>query len=449
MSRFKTRCVALLAGLCAALSLTGPATAAPAPTAGLVLRSDTAINARLHELVFTTQHLDAPTFVRVLLPQGYSPARRYPVLMLLEGCCNAAPQARDWTDPAKGNAEAIVGGAQVILVMPDSGKGGFYSDWYNNGHGGNPRWESYHIGQLLPWVDAHYSTVPGRRGHAIAGFSMGGFGAMSYAARHPDRFVSAASFSGALDSNDPKAITTDEMLAGLDNPVPGSLWGPRSTQEARWRAHNPWDLAANLRGMHLALYTGNGNPGPFNKTFDATEGNSVHPQSVSMHNRLNALGIAHEWHDYGGGSHTWSYWRRDLSQYLPGMMATFARPPALPDPFAFTAAEPRFDAYGYQVTVNRTGPAFATLSGVTRNGFTLNATTSATVATATRYRAGAPYQVTVTTPRGTRIQTLHATRGGRLTIPITLGAFTTHQPDIDAVLGQRPETATITIAEHI
>ncbi len=449
MSRFKIRCAALLTGICATLSLAGPAVAAPAPSGGLTLRSDIAINARLHELVFTTPDLNAPTYVRVLLPQGYSAARRYPVLLLLEGCCNTAPQARDWTDPAKGNAEAIVGNAPVIVVMPDSGKGGFYSDWYNNGHGGNPRWESYHIGQLLPWVDAHYRTVAGRSGHAVAGFSMGGFGAMSYAARHPDRFVSAASFSGALDSNDAQAVTTDEMLAYLDNPVPGSLWGPRATQEIRWRAHNPWDLAANLRGMHLALYTGNGNPGPFDKTYDATEGKDVHPQSVSMHNRLNALGIAHEWHDYGGGSHTWSYWRRDLAQYLPGLMATFARPPAQPEPFSFTAAEPRFDAYGYQVTVHRDSMAFATLSGVSRSGFTLSATTSATVATATRYRAGTAYQVTITTPHGRQNQTLPAARDGRLTITVPLGAVSTNQSDIDALVSQGTETATVSISEHI
>ena len=83
---------------------------------------------------------------------------------------------------------------------------------------------------------------------------MGGFGAISYAARHPDRFTAAASFSGAVDTNDPAdiAITGDEPF------------GPRATQEVRWRGHNPWDLAANLRGLSLTVRTGNGLPGgPF------------------------------------------------------------------------------------------------------------------------------------------------------------------------------------------
>lgn len=449
MLPFRIRFAAALGGLFAVLSVAAPVAAAPAPSDGLTLRSDVRIDSRLHELVLTTPDLDSPTYVRVLLPQGYSPARHYPVLLLLEGCCNAAPQARDWTNPAKGDAEAVVGNAPVIVVMPDSGQGGFYSDWYNNGRGGNPRWENYHVDQLLPWIDAHYSTVPGRRGHAVAGFSMGGFGAMSYAARHPDRFVSAASFSGTLDSNLTQAVTTDEMLSYLDKPVPGSLWGPRSSQEIRWRAHNPWDLAGNLRGMYLALYTGDGKPGPYNTTYDSTEGDTVYPQNVSMNNRLNSLGIAHEWHDYGGGSHSWAYWRRDLAQYLPGLMRTFARPPAQPASFGFTAAEPRFDVYGYRVDVHRDALAFTTLGNVTRSGFTLAATTSATVVTAARYRSGAAYQVTVTTPRSRSDETLHVGRDGRLTISIPLGGFTTNQPDIDAAIGQHPETATVTIAEHI
>jgi S-formylglutathione hydrolase FrmB len=52
--------------------------------------------------------------------------------------------------------------------------------------------------ELVPWIDATYRTIAARRGRAIAGVSMGGYGALSYAARHPDTFAAAASFSGAL-----------------------------------------------------------------------------------------------------------------------------------------------------------------------------------------------------------------------------------------------------------
>lgn len=88
---------------------------------------------------------------------------------------------------------------------------------------------------------------------------MGGFGALSYAAGHPGLFSVAASFSGVVDSNYAPfrpLFETNRTPAG--NPA---LWGPRDTQEARWRAHNPWDLAPQLRGIHLLIFTGNGQPG--------------------------------------------------------------------------------------------------------------------------------------------------------------------------------------------
>ena len=77
----------------------------------------------------------------------------------------------------------------------------------------------------MPWVDATYRTVAAKRGRAIAGLSMGGYGALSYAARHPGTFAAAASFSGALEVGSAAA------------------WGVRSGNKARWRAHLPISIA--------------------------------------------------------------------------------------------------------------------------------------------------------------------------------------------------------------
>src|SRR4051794_11181721 len=246
-------------GFVAAVALLAAAfAAAPARAAELV--STQQLSPRLQELTMRTSALKADTHVRILLPAGYDPSRRYPVLYLLHG---GADDYRSWTRPAddKGDAEAATAGLQLIVVMPDAGQGGWYTDWYNNGAGGTPAWESYHVGQLIPWVDAHLPTIADRGQRAIAGLSMGGFGAMSYAARHPDLFSSASSWSGAVDTNTPGAGHVIDAIAGLDGGVPGSLWGVRETEEVRWRGHNPWDLAANLRGMTLSVRSGNGEPG--------------------------------------------------------------------------------------------------------------------------------------------------------------------------------------------
>src|SRR5205085_11591349 len=117
------------------------------------------LDPRLQELTFTTPALASPTHVRVLLPTGYEKSghTRYPVLYLLHG---ALDDYKSWT--GKGDAEAITRGARLIVVMPDAGQEGNYTDWYNDGAFGQPMWERWHIGQLLPWIDAHYPTIAKR-----------------------------------------------------------------------------------------------------------------------------------------------------------------------------------------------------------------------------------------------------------------------------------------------
>ena len=196
--------------------------------------------------------------MRVLLPAGYrsQPERRYPVLYLLHGASG------DQTlDHRQGDAEALTAKLPLIVVMPDGGRGGFYTNWFNNGAGGEPRWEDWHIKRLIPYVDSHYRTRATRSERAIAGLSMGGFGTFSYAARHPDLFTAALSLSGAVDTDArfARRHRLDLRLGRRDRPA--RCGAPRDTEEVRWRAHNPADLAENLRGLALWLRTGNGQPG--------------------------------------------------------------------------------------------------------------------------------------------------------------------------------------------
>jgi S-formylglutathione hydrolase FrmB len=366
---------------------------ADADADGLRLVSAKRLDARLTELTLRTDAVIGDTRVRVLLPADYATTkRRYPVLYLLHGALN---DETAWTE--QGDAEAITAGLPLIVVMPDSGQGGGYADWFNDGAGGPPEWERYHVDQLLPFIDARYRTVARRSGRALAGLSMGGFGAMSYAARHPDRFVAAAAFSGAVDTNHPLdiAITGDEPF------------GPRATQEIRWRARNPWDLAENLRGLRLVLRTGDGKP-----VGDIVE-DVVHQMNVGFHSRLDALGIAHTWDDYGPGTHTWPYWQRDLRETLPQLMTTFRDAPTPPRSVTFRAVEPRYAAYGWRVRVQRPALEWSELSDATRRGFTLSGSGRATVVTPPAYAA---YERVRVDGRPRR-----ADATGRLHVAVTLG----------------------------
>jgi S-formylglutathione hydrolase FrmB len=285
--------------------------AAPAGARAITVVRRRRLGARLEEWTLHTPALARPTGVRVLLPARYraDPRRRYPVLYLLHG---AVSDYRSWT--RFGHAAAISARTPLIVVMPDGGPVGWYTDWYRGARRVQPRWETYHVAELVPWIDATYRTIAARRGRAIAGLSMGGYGALSYAARHPGTFAAAASFSGALEVGSPDA------------------WGPRSANAARWRAHLPISIAARLRSLALVeLRTGDGRPGPLDPRGTrpgcpacALEG-VLHTSNVRLHRRLRALGIRHVWDDYGPGTHDWPYWRRDLRETLPDLVAALAR----------------------------------------------------------------------------------------------------------------------------
>src|SRR3954469_4788535 len=143
--------------------------------AGLHVKTVKQLNARLLAVVVTTRALPRPANIYVLLPPGYTPKahRRYPVFYLLHGTSGTAS---DWT--LKGNALRVIGNRQLITVMPDialdDGGGGWCTDWPN----GAQRWETFHINQLIPWIDTNLRTIATRSQRAIAGLSQGGFCSM-------------------------------------------------------------------------------------------------------------------------------------------------------------------------------------------------------------------------------------------------------------------------------
>ena len=287
------------------------ASSAPAGARAIAVVSRRRIGVRVEDWTLRTPALSDPTGVRVLLPAGYASdsRRRYPVLYLLHG---AQSDHRSWT--RDGDAQAITARAPMIVVMPDGGANGWYTDWYQGARPVQPRWETYHVDELVPWIDATYRTIAARRGRAIAGLSMGGYGALSYAARHPGTFIAAASFSGALEIGSADA------------------WGELSANEARWRAHLPISIAARLRSLALVeLRTGDGRPGPLDRrgTKPDCPGCALERYlrrgNVRLHARLRALGIRHVWDDYGPGTHDWPYWRRDLRETLPDLERVLAR----------------------------------------------------------------------------------------------------------------------------
>jgi len=435
--------------LLAVLTLLVPATAGAAPIDDLELLGREQINPRLTELTFETPAIDGPIGVRVLLPRGYDrPANRdrdYPSLYLLHG---AGYDQRGWTE--EGDAQAIIGDAKLIVVMPAGGGNGYYSDWHNAGAGGPPAYETFHIRQVLPYVDRSYRTDARRSRRAIAGFSMAGLGALSYAARNPDLFVAAASFSGAVDTNYPPFIPIGEGSSVFDGGPYAAIWGPRLSEEVRWRAHNPWDLAESLRGTYLELRTGNGlGGGEFGgPPFDAIE-YGVHEMNISLDRRLDELGIEHVYEDYGPGAHEFPYYSASLRKTLPGLLSTLAdSPPRLPR-FTYRAVEPRYRVGGYKVAIERPALEFSQLEA-DRDGrrFTLTGSGEAIVQTPPTLRPNTTHRVLITTAESESERMIRSDRRGRLLIDAPLGAGNRFQQHTLAALaaGTREQTVEVVVS---
>jgi S-formylglutathione hydrolase FrmB len=412
----------VLAVVLASLSAVVPAHAAT----GLVEVSRTALSARLLELTMRTPALPTDTHVRVLLPAGYATSgRRYPVLYLLNG---GGGSYLDWT--VSGNAEALTAHAPVIVVMPDGGTGGNYTDWYGTDQNGfKPRWETFHIGQLLPWVDAHFRTLPTRDQRAVGGLSMGGNGALHYAERHPDLFVAVASFSGANDVFQPTFNALAETTGISDGVPPGAVFGPQLTQEVRWRAFNPPDLAGNLRSTWVSLAFGNGQPGgPESGGLPADPIEmAVHDANVTTHDDLVAAGVPHLYDDYGAGNHSWGYWSRDLSQALPRILAVFAQHRTAPTAVTYSSADPAYSVFGWSVLLDRPVLELSHLVGAHSGGFALQGTGRAVVTTPAGYAEGQQLTVHTTDARGTRTVSYTVGDDRRVQVEVDLGAPNPYQ----------------------
>ena len=408
----------LLAVAIVAAAATLVGTPSHADPTGLEHLETTHVGPRLDELRFTTPALVGETRVRVLLPAGYDdePERRYPVLYLLHG---GTGSYLDWT--TQGNAEALSLDDPLIVVMPDASGYGGYIDWWNFGAGGPPMWETYHLRQLLPWIDANYRTTGDRDGRAVAGLSMGGGGSMHYAARHPDLFTAAAAFSGAVDSNTIPVQALIQTSGLQDGHLPGSNTGLRVTEEARWRGHNPWDLAENLETLFLQLDTGNGLPGgPGGDTGDPVEA-GVHEMMTNFHVRLTELGYPHLWNDYGAGGHAWFYWKRDLAELLPRLMERFAHPVAPPSPFTHRSIDASYSVWGWHVAIDRPALEFSRLVGAGADGFELVGSGAATVTTAALFGPASSVAVHLDDASGTRDIVVVADATGAIAVPVSLG----------------------------
>ena len=130
------------------------------------------------------------------------------------------------TFDAKYDIRNHTAGRDPIVVMPDGGAAGWYCDPESSNVG--PRnWETFHIKELILWVDATFATTGRPSGRAISGFFMVGFGALKYAATYFELFGSVSSHSGPADLRiqDGAVVHWANFTAGATDLKGGTIYG--------------------------------------------------------------------------------------------------------------------------------------------------------------------------------------------------------------------------------
>jgi S-formylglutathione hydrolase FrmB len=194
-----------------------------------------------------------------------------------------------------------------LIATPDAD-----ASFYINSRDGKNRYEDFLLQEFFPFMEKRYRVAAGRESRAVAGISMGGYGALHLAFRHPQLFVSASAHSAALIERLPV------FLGPAPNSSPrarvlGSVFGS-PPDDAFWQHNSPLTLArtANLSG--LKIYFDCGDEDDYG--FEAG--------AIALDKILSARHILHEFHIYPG-RHDAAY----FAEHLPASLIFISH--AFPD----------------------------------------------------------------------------------------------------------------------
>lgn len=306
----------------------------------------------------TVTHENPMRQLAVYLPPSYfTSTKQYPVLYLLHGVGDGQEtftgdtirnfNIKDLMNA--GIAEKKFG--EMIIVMPNEKTNWFGSFYTNSSVTGN--WEDFTVKELVDFVDAKYRTIANVSSRAIAGHSMGGYGAITLAMKHPEVFsvtygMNSAlfCFCGELTPDNPdfvkfiKAKTFDELLITqnfvaigllnlaraispnptdpplyLDKPfmVKGNKLIPNREIYQKWDEKNAVNMTERYKENLLKL-----------KAIKFDSGNEDDSRFIIENNRslakkLDALKIPHQFQEYNGDHNNklWGLSGRIYNEMLP------------------------------------------------------------------------------------------------------------------------------------
>jgi S-formylglutathione hydrolase FrmB len=302
-----------------------------------------AVSARAGEIERSTvalQALGRGMDISVYVPDGTTPDGGWPVLYLLHGL---GGDDRDWQRYADigGTLDRLIGDAEIrplLVVMPAAG-----DSWYVDSAavGGPGDIETAITRDLVAAIEARWPVRRDAGGRAVAGLSMGGYGALRLAYAHPDLFAAAASLSGAIWQNVPTDeldlplaqirllqdsayfhfIDEDTVTIGIDLPPAGPHFGGAFGDPFDARLFNRLNVFTLMVGL---IDRGVPLPATF-VTVGDDDSHKVWRGAIAILETMRAEGQDVEMR-MTDGDHAWSVWKVSIVDALRFLDAHFGPP---------------------------------------------------------------------------------------------------------------------------
>lgn len=273
--------------------------------------------------VFPSASLKQDLAYLLYLPPGYDArgAAKYPVLYLLHG---RGDKMAAWTNITADLDQLIAAGRipPVIAIMPDapsSKRAGYYIDSQFTGSADKKlppgeRVETALTKDLITHVDATYPTKVDRAGRIVAGYSMGGYGALRYSLAHPELFGAVIVLSPAVYFPLPPPGSSTREFGAFGN-------GPLVFDGEIYTALNYPALipAFSQRELPLLMFIAVGDDEQANVD-PADASHDLDYEAHTLYNRIRRVPLIKSQFRVVDGGHNWGVWR---PAFLEGLTYIF------------------------------------------------------------------------------------------------------------------------------
>ena len=288
---------------------------------------------------FDSKAINGPAHYSIFLPPSFPKelSRTYPVIYFLHGLNNdetswtverysrvpsaveQEPAAQRYGDMQLELEQMMTSGKipELIMVHPRGD-----SSFYCNSIDGSKRYEDLLTQEFIAHMETDYRAGKGRENRAIAGTSMGGYGALKIAMKYPDRYAAVVGqspiiFPGSNPlelSEEAKSSRFYSFFLNMLTPMFGN-----PIRQDLWDSNNPLVLAKTRKLDGLRIYFDYGTQDRYIPMTHLDEG------CKALDEILKGAGIPHIYKIRPGEPHGWALVAAHMDETLAFLCQTFKK----------------------------------------------------------------------------------------------------------------------------